>query len=189
MKKIIMVFVLLFLLDFGSAAFGVDAPCDESDCYWEDRPLVVSPGETRELSFGLQNSGEEDIKLKAVLAEGFDVATLVEDIEYIVAPGSEDVKIKVTIEIPQEARFGDRYDVRIIVREAPSAEGGNVELATSIRVSLPIVIEGDLSPESEEKFSLWPLAILVGALIVVLVTLVYVLRRKDYSTYEEIGRE
>ena len=60
--KIIFSITLFILLSYSVFAFGVSSP------YWDENPLYLKPGETKEVTMILQNMvGEDDIKMTGEL--------------------------------------------------------------------------------------------------------------------------
>ena len=80
-----------------TTAFGATCP------YWSENPLTISPGEEKEISCILQNMlGGKDIKLKAEITSGLEIATLTDsNTEYIVPFGREDIKVNLKVKIPE----------------------------------------------------------------------------------------
>ena len=73
------VFSILFVMaSYQVSGFGVSSP------YWDEKALVLSPGESKDIVLELQNMvGDEDIVLRAEVEEGSEIVTLVdEDLDY-----------------------------------------------------------------------------------------------------------
>jgi len=188
-RVVICAVVLLLFVGLVGAAFGVNSACDGDDCYWDGRPLILESGESRKLYFGLQNAEEEDITLRVELTSGSEIAVLRdENLEYVVSPGSRDVKINVDVQIPEDAEVGEEYNVGILVRQVPSGEGGMVQISGSIGNSFSVIVGEVLFAEDEEevqgksKIAIILLASLTALSLIVLIILAYVLVRSRKIT-------
>ena len=100
-KKKLMFWILsIFLVVELVQGFGVSAD------YWDGRPLAVYPGETREVSFALQNMvGGGDVMLEVELSSGWEIATLVNESQVYFLPfGTEGVLISIILNpVPSQA--------------------------------------------------------------------------------------
>lgn len=143
---IINAIILISIIPLASA-FGVTSP------YWEDHVLSMKPGETKEIALILQNMvGGEDIKLKAKIADGTDIASLVDSDIYKINFGEENVEVKVKITIPEDVSFGKKYEVSVLFSQIGEEEGGMVEFTTAVGTRIPIIINkvGETAPVTAE---------------------------------------
>ncbi len=129
--------ILTLVISIGSVlALGVDSP------YWEDNPLKMYPGETKEVSFTLKNSIEEKSPARAIvsLIESAGIAEIISEEEFIVPPGSNDNKIIIKVSIPQNAKIGDSYSIKFAVTPSPEEKEGNIQLRLQHIRELPIIV-------------------------------------------------
>ncbi|MBI2451566.1 hypothetical protein HYV50_00640 [Candidatus Pacearchaeota archaeon] len=140
-----LLFVIIFVSYVESAGVATS--------YWEGYELKMAPGETREVSMRLQNMvGSEDLTFRAELKEGGEIAVLTdENLDYLVPLGRNDVRVNLRITIPQDAKFGDKYNVRVLFREIKSGEGKTVEFATAVEGSFPVLIVGEGEQSLQES--------------------------------------
>ena len=99
-SKVVFAGLLSFLLaaHFVSA-FGV------TSFYYEGRPLVMMPGESRNISLILQNMvGNDDMKATAEITEGREIAVILDGLdgeaEYLVPLGVKDVQVNIKVRMP-----------------------------------------------------------------------------------------
>ena len=134
--------VLVILLPMASA-FGVSSP------YWTDNPIVMEPGETREVTLSLQNMlGGEDLTLQAELSS--DIARIADsDLLYEVGFGERHVPVSVVISVPESASIGSGYDVLVTFKEVKESEGSFVGLSAAVATRIPVQVGEEPSPEIE----------------------------------------
>jgi len=178
-KKIKMKLVLLSLVILSFpliSAAGVATP------YWDENPLKLAPGESATVTLSLQNMvGEEDLSIKAEISEeAEDIATIIGNNQYNVPLGSEDIPVKIKIEIPKNAEVGDSYLVSVSFRQVSPGEGGMLHVASAFTSKIPIEIvseeESELYRESSDvSYFFW---ILIFLLVLVIFALIFFWRRK-----------
>jgi len=145
-----MVFLIVF--SFNVSAFAV------TSYYWQDHPLILEPGQTKEVqAFGLQNLVDgKDLTAIAILGSGKEIAQITDSSNiYFVPFGRKDVYINLRITIPENAPLGKEYDVGASFSIAPNNEGKTVQLVagidSSIKVKVGKIAEEKVSVEAGEK--------------------------------------
>ena len=101
-RKIGMTTIILIILSISFiSAFGV------SSSYWKGNPLLIAPGDTKTISLRLQNMVEdgEDITVRAILTDGFEIAST-EEKDYLVRAGTKDTEVPIKISIPSDMPLG-----------------------------------------------------------------------------------
>ena len=177
-----MVFILLILF-FIEAISAVAL----SGTYTSSRHLEMNVGEVKEFGFVLQNmAGDKDIKLSANVSEGQEFVEIKGNKEYIVPLGVNNVSVRFMAEVPENAKIGDEYQVRVDFRPMPygdEEEGGMVQFALGVSRTFKIrVVESELS-EEKPGFS-WSLIMVMGIGIIILIFVIYIVmkrRNKDYK--------
>ena len=141
-KLIIIIFSIIIISAQTVMALGVNSPFWKQSPYLEANLLKMYQGETREVSFQLENSIDEkdDAFALVSLIKGAEIAQITTGTEYIVPPGAKDKKVTLKISIPKTAKIGDSYDITINVKSAPKQEQGNVQLNVGYDAELPILI-------------------------------------------------
>ncbi len=157
---------LIISLPFTNAIVGVSA------FYWDDNPLIMSPGETKDVQFYLQNTGDREVVLQAELKEGSEIASLIDsNLEYVVPPGSKDVIVNVRVSVEENAKIGDKYVVKGSFRQIKTEKAGMVHLGISIDKSFPVLVKSIEVPTVEEgkpgKFSNYQITTIM--LVVILI--------------------
>jgi len=158
---------LILLIGFASA-FGVSAP------YWEDNPLSIERGTTKIVEINLQNMvGNEDVKVKAELVEGSDIASLSNDV-YDVRAQTSNVMVPLKINIPDDAKVGDVKKVKIDFRTISPNNEGMISMGTGMSVAFDVNIT-----EKQKSASNYvtPVAIVL-VIIVLAVALIILAKRK-----------
>lgn len=126
-------------------SFGVSSP------YWNDNPLVVSPGDRVEVVLTLQNMvGGADVVLQATISEGADIATLEGSSFYSVPFESDSVKVPVVIRIPSDVAEGSLRQVSIEFVQVGGTEEGTVQVAGAFSTTFPVQI---VAPTRERSSS------------------------------------
>ncbi len=173
--------IALLLLSPLASAFGVTTP------YWDDNPLIMQPGQTKDFALTLQNmvAGSEDIVLKAELVSGAEIATLVdEELEYLVPFGRKDIEVNLRVIIPEDAPFDKEYTIGVSFKQILDDEGKMVQMAGEVRKNIPVIVksESEVPPEEEtippkEEEKGFPTAMVVLLLVIVII-LGYILFKK-----------
>ena len=118
-------------------AFGV------TTFYWDEKPLVMYPGETKDVYVELQNvDGTKDITLKASMGDN-SIATIIDpNNEYFVPLGSKDIKVNINMKIPEDAPLGSKYDISVSFKEVTETDKGKMlQIAGAIGTSIPVVVK------------------------------------------------
>lgn len=159
------------------SAFGVAAE------YWADRPLEISPGQTVNTYFMIQNVGDStgDIDVKASVIEGAEFATLLDGSSYSVADGQQR-EARIEVSVPSDAPIGTIYPVKVLFQQVSSGNG-NEPLQFSFNVEREfgvVVVESEAIQQISDKvesnnFWLWIIGLIV---FVVLVWVVIVMFKK-----------
>jgi len=124
-----------------------------SGAYTNERPLEMHAGEEREIVFGLQNGGEEDIKFIANITKGNEVMSFIdENREYLVPAGTNNVTVKLKVKIPEKSR--EEYDAEISfepVSLGSENKGGMVQLEIGLSRAFKVkVIDSQESSEGKK---------------------------------------
>ena len=155
-------------------AFGATAP------YWEDRPLIMTPGETKSFPIILQNMvGEKDITLKAEITSGKEIASLIDsNLNYKVPFERKDIEANLKIEIPEKAKNNQEYEVKILFKQT-STEEGMLKITGGVTSSFPVIVkEISENPEIKTKSSsakiILTLSILVIIIAIIIITIILI---------------
>lgn len=170
---------LVFVMSLFVSAFGV------STSYWDDKPLKLSPGESKIISLGLQNGvGNEDITLEAELSDdGGGIATFIDsDLNYFIPLGGG-VGVPIRIELPEDAEKGVTHTIVVSFTQISTGAGGMVRLTGGIVTKFPVEVVGEKESElytpPEVKKGLSGFWMIVIALAVALTIFLIVKSRKD----------
>lgn len=176
----LLTFVLgIFFLVNTVMAFGVSSP------YWNDNPLRMFPGETKEISFNLQNCpslleicDKSDENVVVALEQGEEIATITSGNSYELPYGSSDQYLRLKVEIPKNTDLGEKYNIVISATSTPKTEGGNVELGIKYSIDFPVVVGEKSSiplPVSDEETERSAIGLIVVIVIIILILLTIVI--------------
>ncbi len=166
-EVIVFCLVILVLTSSFVSAFGVASP------YWKDNPLVMAKGEKRIVNLNLQNMvGEVDVRVKAEIKKGEDIATLRKEV-YAVKAGTSDTLVPVVIKIPKNAT-GTRK-IEIAFKTITSGEGEGVVMGTGMNIGFDVLI----SEKVVEKPFLSMKSLLIALIIVIICIGIILLIKKN----------
>lgn len=176
MKTRIISYGLLFLvLSIISAslvgAVAVTAP------YWEGFPLIVNPGDVKNVVLELQNMvGDGDITLRAELISGSEIARITDrSNDYLVPFGRSDIKVNLRIEIPNNASLGQKWGVGVSFKTVTGAGSEGVAMGMGIQKSFEVIV-GPPQEKPKEKINVaW---IWAGVVVIVIIVLTILLSRR-----------
>jgi len=136
---------IIMMLLCSVSAFGISSP------YWEGSPMTPHAGSTQNVQLTLQNMvGDTDITARVVLINGSEIATITdENKDYFIPLGKSDVPINIKITIPEDAKDGDMYNVKLSVTTLATENEGALGISSSIEKSFDVIIISD------KKQSLW----------------------------------
>jgi hypothetical protein len=185
MKTILLTLTVLaiFLVSTGGvfAEFAVSTP------YWNNNPLEMYPGESKEVQFNLQNCpallescDSGDIIVTAEFEEGNEIAEVMSGLEYSVPYGTANTNLLLRVSIPESAKIGESYNIKFSLSSPPEPqEGGNVQLGIVYGVSFPVKVVEKPVVEGEEvegpNYLLW---VIIALIIILLIIIVIILRKK-----------
>ena len=147
-------------------------------------PIIMYPGEERDISFRLKNSNDADesVKIKINTNEG-NIASFSEG-DYTVKAKTYDQEIIFHLKIPTTAQIGEKFNVGFNLFNIPLEAGGGISMTTSLDDSVCVQVGGEyvpsteLSPESEGiSNTTW---IILGAIVLVIIAgvIIYLIKRK-----------
>ncbi len=174
MKKQIFLISCIFIiiLSFQVSAFGATPP------YWNDRPLILSPGEEKIVPIILQNMvGNEDIILKTEILSGKEIASFIDSNEnqYTVPLGKKDVRANLKIQIPKTAKKGDKYQVALTFKNVPKDKEKMLQLTNAVTASFPVIIEASSQEFQESPKQSKNKPILFSIILVILIAIILVI--------------
>lgn len=142
----ILFFVLILSLIKPAHAFGVSAP------YWKENPLNMQPGQTREVTFLLQNMvGDEDYIATASLEQPNPYVRFKDEKPtYEVPAKTKDVPVTIIISVPPDAQVGSTMPVAIAFKTGKKGGEQQVALGIGITKYFDLYIHTESSPEQKE---------------------------------------
>ena len=147
-----------------------------ANSYWDDNPLKLAPGESKIISLRLQAEGVETT-VRGTLDN--PIARLIEGPEYTIPVGAS-VPVNISVEIPENADVGTKYDVYVSFQEISSGEGSMLRLSQGITGKVPVQVVGE---QESELYGKTPkknnLVWIVLGLIVLAVVLAVAMKRRE----------
>ena len=169
------------MISFNVNAFGVSSP------YWDENPLLMYAGETKDVVMSLQNMvGGEDMTVNADLDSGKEIAVLTDiNTVYQVPIGNSNTPVKLKITIPEDAKPGQEWQVGLSFKtNAPNA--GGVGISSGVSKGFKVkVIENPKAVETTNPISLslsgqtLGFLILIGILIILMLALKYFHKKRE----------
>jgi len=166
-RNIIISGIALILLIGFVSAFGVSSP------YWDGNPLFIERGTTKIVEINLQNMvGNEDVKVKADLVEGLDIASLSNNV-YDVRAQTSNVIVPLKISIPAKANVGDVKRVKVDFRTIGPNNEGMISMGTGMSVAFDVNIT-----EKQKGASDYIIPIAIVLVITLLIVIFVIVSRK-----------
>lgn len=177
-ERIIILFLfVLLLLSFNVNAFGVSSP------YWDENPLLMRAGETRDVVMSLQNMvGGEDVTVNAELDSGKEIAVLTDtDTIYKVPIGNSNTPIKLKITIPEDAKPGQEWQVGLSFKtNAPNTGGVGISSGISKGFKVKVIENPKTGGATTNPISLSLSGQTLGFLILVVILIILMLALKYF---------
>jgi len=166
-NKIALFFAVLLLVGSVSAV-GIVSP------YWKDYPLNMEYGETKVVEFNLQNMvGNEDITVEVNIKQGYNIASL-DKTTYTAKAKTYDTMIPLKITIPKD--FSKQVQpIEVEVNTVSPETGGMINIGAGFIASFDVIVAKN---EVEKSTLVWIILGLVAALIVLLLLILFVIRKR-----------
>ena len=189
-KIFVIFFILLTEISLANAYIAVTTE------YSNNYPLQLSPGESIETYFRIQNvfeEGAQDLKIEIIPGET-NIATFIDNTLIYSIPSGESINIPVKITIPKEDIEGTKYNVGALFKSIPREEGGIVGFDTNIGKSFPVIVlaspeEGVIEEAPLEKikqgFLIWIILIILMITIIIIVVILILYTLKKNKTINE----
>jgi uncharacterized membrane protein len=148
-KTIKLTGILIGMIIFLSAnmlAFAV------SSQYWEENPLTMSPGESKEIKIVLQNmAGSENITTKGSISEGSEIAKIINAEDAYSVPAGQKIQINIKVDIPEDAKITDQYNIKLTFTALVEQESGAFSFGSSVKRQIPVNIIEKVQIEEESE--------------------------------------
>jgi hypothetical protein len=179
------ILILAGIILFASYVSAFAVSCE----FWNQNPLIMYPGETKEIPVILQNlAGTEDISAKGEILEGTEIAEFKGENDLLIPLGEKQTLI-LKVEIPEEVPVNTNYKLKLSFLTTSDEQAGNVGLASNIERDIPVIIK-EKTPEIEKGitgksiFETGPVAyiILVIMLALIIAIVVFIKKRKQKTS-------
>ena len=178
-KGIVWIITAILLLE-SISAFAVSSE------FWEQNPLNMYPGETKEVPVILQNlAGTEDASAKGLILEGSEIAEFLDDSDLMIPLGQKKTVI-VKITIPEEVAIGTNYNLKLSFSTTAGGQEGSVGFANNIERNIPIIVIEKTAEQIQQEegitgktiFETGPVPYVILILVVVLIAVIVIFIKK-----------
>ena len=137
-KKIdISIIFLIGIILFSSYVYAFAV----STAYWKENPLIVYPGETKEVYSTLQNIGEtEDINIRAEIRQGEDIAELIDSSNIYLVPANGKTRVNFRVTMPADRQIGEKYNIKLAFTTVANAVKGTFGIGSAIEQNIDIFV-------------------------------------------------
>lgn len=171
-KGALLVFLILLSV-YHVNAFAI------SSKYYEDNPLFVAPGDTKEVELTLQNlAGTEDVKVKAEVSRGTEVIELIDASDIYTIPVGGKITARFKVEMPKNAKVKDTYSIDIRFTTVTEGELGALGLGSSIIQRFDVIAGENSSIFEEKPIPLYEYVAIGIAAVLILIILVILAKKK-----------
>jgi hypothetical protein len=177
---LVLIFGIFFIGIFYATLVGSAMGFGITSSYYKGNPLIMAPGETKNIEFGkLQNMVSEsgNITIRAELVSGANIATLLDpSTEYFVPSGSDNVSVNMKVSIPKQAINGTQYSITIKFRDITEIKSEEmVAFAKTTTKSIDVLV---LAPEHFQVTNIWWLFFSFILIISFVIILYIILKNK-----------
>ncbi|MBI2663396.1 hypothetical protein HYX15_02580 [Candidatus Woesearchaeota archaeon] len=169
--------LVMVLLSFNVSAFGVVTS------YWDTKPLILEPGESRNVYITLQNGAgaTEEVTAKVELqGNGASLAQILDEDKLFLVPAGREVNVDIKVSIPNDAEIGEKYIIGVAVNALPEESNAPVLLGAGVGTSIPINVQyheplaATLTGESIKETNLDYNLMGIGALMLLLAIVIFI---------------
>lgn len=170
-KSMSMFGMFILLISFASA-FAV------SSRYWEENPILASPGETVDFLVVLQNIAGDggDIEVEGLFSKGGDITKFASKSNIYSIPFGEKVNVNMSVTIPEDAIVNETIEIIVAFKIVSPGDGKQFGLGSSIEREIPIKIitkESESQPSSN-NYNYYA----IGLIILILAIIIYFLIKR-----------
>ena len=141
--KLNIVLLIIALLSISVGAFGI------SSSWYDGHPLILEPGETKDIHVTIQNGGaraEEVLASVELNSHRNDLVRLLDaDNNYLIPAGGE-ARVNIRVTVPEDIDIGYTFAIDVSVRSSPRGREG-VSLGSAVGSSIPVIIKYHEIPE------------------------------------------
>ncbi len=123
--------------------------------YRKENPLSLQPGQTREVTYLLQNMvGDEDFTLQAELEQPNPYVTFKDKVPvYKVPAKTKDIPVTIIIAVPSDAKIGTVMPVTVAFKTLKKEGEQQVALGVGITKTFDLIISTESSQEHKETIA------------------------------------
>ena len=168
----IFVLIGIFILLAGSvSAFAV------SGQYWKNNPVIIGPGETKDIKLILQNlAGDSDLTVRAEITEGSEIAELIDESNIYQIPLGTKTEVNIRISDPLGGAVeSGNYTVKLSFTTLTTTEAGGFGFGNNIEREIPVIIQKPYSPREKGVSGI---IYLVVGIVIILVLIIAIAKKK-----------
>lgn len=175
--KIIGMNLLLVLLIGSISAFAV------SSKYWEEYPLQISPGETKDVKIVLQNMAGQpnNVTVKGVITKGSEIAKLIDEDKIYSVPFGQKTELILRVSIPTEMPIGSNVDnIVLSFTTMIKDETGTFGFSNSVEKIIPVKIieQPKIVTKPEREINPWTYLIGIIILIILIIIIIRITKKR-----------
>ncbi|MCX6751024.1 MAG: hypothetical protein NTZ83_06200 [Candidatus Pacearchaeota archaeon] len=158
-------FLLAGILMLGNVlAFAV------SSMYWEENPITINPGETKQAYIVLQNmAGTETVNARVGISQGSEIAIMNNPDMIYEIPVGQKTQVNFTITVPADTEIGGDYNVVFDISTITQQGTGPMSFGSGAQKLIPVLITE--KPKPEKTTSAWIYYLITGIILLVIVAL------------------
>ena len=162
-------------MSFNVLAFAV------STSYYEGRPLVLQPGESRDIALTMQNmaGATEDLKVNAEITSGKEIVSIIDkDNNYLVPAGRDNINTNLRVTMPRNSNPRDRYTVVVEFKTSREKMEGMVSINLGTKISFDVIASEAPVKEKvlEAPKKTQPVIFMVAALIIIAILAIFLVK-------------
>lgn len=172
-KNLVIFCTILLVLTLGInlvSSFAV------SSKYWEENPLTIYPGETKDFFLVLQNlAGDSDVSVQGFVTEGNDIVKFIDESPNYDVPLGSKIQVNLRAEVPEDSLISDLYTVRIEFKTVKNSESGDFSFGAGVEREIPILV---IAPEKTVRnFSDYQWIVYIMIILLLALILFFVVKR------------
>ena len=166
--------VVLITLVSNISAFAV------SSQYWEENPLIVLPGETKDFKIVLQNmAGEEDVIAELEILGDSSIIEILDESNIYSVPVGQRVDVNLRASVPEEQEKGSEFEIILSVRTISQEDAQTLGFGSGIERKIPVLTEEQNKKETSKIIYYIIGSVVLALIIAVIIFFIYRKRQTD----------
>ncbi len=147
--------------------------------YHSEKPLELSPGETKEVFISLQASAGAETTVRGNIIKGSQILRFKDPSDTYVIPAGGEKGVYLIATMPSIAQPGDTYGAEVSFTTVTESSTGSFTLGSSIVRKFDVVATPKITEElPEEKIGITLILIILIVVVIIIIIIVLLLKRK-----------